>query len=131
MKSITLLAGLLAGTVTACAQLAPPGTAAVPFADDITAANLKKNLYIVAGDEMQGRETGQPGQYKAAKFITEKFKRAGLLPAANGKWEQPFSLFQDTINTSTINAGGKTFAYGKDFYNGLRDNKNQSAGVTG
>lgn len=126
MKSITLLAGLLAGTVTACAQLAAPGTAAVPFADGITAANLKKNLYIVAGDDMQGRETGQPGQYKAAKFITEKFKRAGLLPAANGKWEQPFSLFQDTINTSTINAGGKTFAFGKDYYNSLRDNKNQS-----
>ena len=48
-ENITLLAGLLAGTVTACAQLAAPGAAAVPFANGITAANLKKNLYIVAG----------------------------------------------------------------------------------
>jgi hypothetical protein len=132
MKNITLLAGLLAGTVTACAQLAPPGTAAVPYANGITAANLKKNLYIVAGPSMQGRETGKPGQYKAAKFITEKFKRAGLLPAAaEGKWEQPFSLFQDTINTSTIQAGGKTFGFGKDYYNSLRDNKDQSLEQTG
>lgn len=126
MKNITLLAGLLAGTITACAQLAAPGTAGVPFANSITANGLKKNLYIIAGDNMQGRETGQPGQYKAAAFITEKFKRAGLQPAADGKWEQPFSLFQDTINTGTIKAGGKTFTFGRDFYNSLRDNSNQT-----
>ena len=79
---------------------------------------------------MQGRETGTPGQYRAAKFITEKFKRAGLLPAANGQWEQPFSLFQDTITTGTIQAGGKTFGFGRDYYNSLRDNKDQSLGQT-
>ncbi|GEP94846.1 M28 family peptidase [Chitinophaga cymbidii] len=130
MKSITLLAGLLAGTVTACAQLAAPNTAAVPFAAGITAPDLKKNLYIVAGNDMEGRETGTPGQYKAAKFIIGKFERAGLQPAADGKWEQPFSLFQDTITSGTIQAGGKSFTFGQDYYNSLRDNKSQSFAQT-
>lgn len=135
MKKLTFMVCMLAGSVAACAQMADTRSApaaATPYAKGITAAGLKKHLYIVAADNMQGRETGTPGQYKAAKYITEQFKRAGLKPGAgNGQWEQPFSLFQDTLTTGTITAGGKTFEFGKDFYNSLRDNKNQDLQQTG
>lgn len=135
MKKLAFMTCLLAIGSAACAQMADTRrapAAATPYAKGITAAGLKKHLYIVAGDAMQGRETGTPGQYKAAKYITDQFKRMGLRPGAgDGKWEQPFSLFQDTLTTGTITAGGKTFEFGKDFYNGLRDNKNQELGQTG
>jgi len=39
---------------------------------------VKKHLYILASDEMQGRETGTLGIEKAAKYIENEFKRIGL-----------------------------------------------------
>jgi hypothetical protein len=39
------------------------------YAKTITAADLKKHLYVVAGAEMEGRETATPGQKKAASYI--------------------------------------------------------------
>lgn len=135
MKKLTFIACLVAAGTAACAQVtkqpAKPVTA-TPFAKGITAADLKKHLYIVAGDEMEGRETGKPGQYKAAKYISEQFKRVGLQPAGiNGSWEQPFSLFQDTLIAGKVVANGRTLEFGKDFYTGLRENKDQKLAQTG
>lgn len=134
MKHQSLLACLLAIGTAACAQKAATPlkrSAATPYAETITAAKLKKHLYIVAGDEMEGRETGKPGQYKAAKYIIEQFKAAGLQPGAgNGEWEQPFILQQDTLIQSTIQAGGKTFTFGQEFYASVKEAKNQQLGAT-
>ncbi len=135
MKKFTFIACLLASGTAACAQMAKPPVkpvAATPFAKGITAADLKKHLYIVAGDDMEGRETGKPGQYKAAKYNSEQFKRVGLQPAGiDGSWEQPFSLFQDTLVAGKIVANGRTLEFGKDFYTGLRENKSQTLAQTG
>lgn len=45
------------------------------YLSTITAADLKKHLYIVASDEMQGRNTGEPGQKKAGKYLIDQYKR--------------------------------------------------------
>lgn len=39
---------------------------------------VKKHLYTLASDEMEGRETGTPGIEKAAKYIENEFKNIGL-----------------------------------------------------
>ncbi len=133
MRKLPLLAPLLAVGTIACAQApkAPAKPAASsPYAKGITADGLKKHLYIIASDEMEGRETGTPGQYKAAKYIAEQFQRAGLQPGANGKWEQPFSLYQDTLVSSAISVGGKTYQFGNGFYAALRETVNQQLGET-
>lgn len=133
MKKLPLLASLLAVGTVACAQVAKKPVKAVPataFAKGITPAELKKHLYIIASDEMEGRETGTPGQYKAARYIADQFKRVGLQPGANGQWEQPFSLFQDTLTRSVITAGGKTWEFGNGFYSSVRETVNQSMGQT-
>ena len=62
----------------------------VPFAKIITADDLKKRLYIVAGREMEGRETAMPGQKKAAAYIEEQFKSLGLKPCSNGNYQLPY-----------------------------------------
>lgn len=123
---------LAVGTV-ACAQApkkpAKP-VASSPYAKGITAADLKKHLYIIASDDMEGRETGTPGQYKAAKYIAGEFERVGLQPGANGQWEQPFSLYQDTLVRSAISANGRTYEFGNGFYAALRETVNQELGQT-
>ena len=59
---------------------------AVPTSDEetkalaatITAADLRKHLTILAADDMEGRETGEPGQKRAAAYLKGEFQRLGL-----------------------------------------------------
>ncbi|GAA6773086.1 hypothetical protein AAGS39_38420 [Flavobacterium sp. CGRL2] len=41
----------------------------------ITEKDLKKMLYTVASDEMEGRETGSKGQKKAGLYMIEQYKK--------------------------------------------------------
>ncbi|AQX05203.1 M28 family peptidase [Elizabethkingia meningoseptica] len=44
----------------------------------ISADNLKRDLYIIASDEMQGRDTGSPGQKKAGEYMIGQYKKMGV-----------------------------------------------------
>ncbi|HAH55162.1 MAG TPA: peptidase M28 [Flavobacterium sp.] len=44
------------------------------YINTITTTDLKKHLYIVASDEMEGRETGSIGQKKAGKYLINQYK---------------------------------------------------------
>ena len=52
------------------------------YAATITANDLKKHLTIIASEEMEGRETGMPGERRAAAFIEEHFRNIGLKQGA-------------------------------------------------
>ena len=55
----------------------------------ITEADLKTHLYIVAGDEMEGRNTGEPGQKKAGKYLISQYKEDGIsFPKGATDWYQ-------------------------------------------
>lgn len=45
---------------------------------EIKAENLSKHLYIVASDEMEGRDTGTPGQKKAGEYLINQYKAMGI-----------------------------------------------------
>ena len=44
----------------------------------IDSTTVRKHLYTLASDEMEGRKSGTPGIEKAAKYIENEFKRIGL-----------------------------------------------------
>ncbi|KFF23549.1 M28 family metallopeptidase [Chryseobacterium vrystaatense] len=46
----------------------------------IKADELKKNLYVIASDEMEGRDTGSPGQKKAGEYMINYYKSLGITP---------------------------------------------------
>ena len=51
--------------------------------------DLKKNLYIIASDEMEGRDTGSPGQKKAGEYIVQFYKDLGVtFPKKLGSYYQ-------------------------------------------
>jgi hypothetical protein len=85
------------------------------FAQTILAGDLEKQLYILASPEMEGRETGAAGGYKAAEYLKEQFAKLGLAPGNNGGYEQLYPLYKDTLKDAQINLGGKSFVFGKDF----------------
>jgi hypothetical protein len=44
----------------------------------ITISNLESHLYFLAADELQGRETGEPGLEIAANYLASQAKKVGL-----------------------------------------------------
>ena len=91
--------------------------ASVKYAQTISAENLKKHLSIIAGPEMEGRETGTEGQRKAAAYISEQFRKAGLKAApGTNNYLQEYPLFYDTIIKSELKLNGQKLQFGIDFY---------------
>lgn len=81
----------------------------------ITAADMKKHLYIIAGKEMEGRDTPSPGLEKAANYIEEHFKSLGLLPGNKGSYRQQYPLYKDSSLGSSLIVNGSSFELFKDF----------------
>ncbi len=86
-----------------------------PFGKTITAADLKKHLFIVASKEMEGRETATEGQRKAAAYIENEFKKIGLQPGNNGSYQQPYGVYQDSLVNAVLEVNGKKYELDKDF----------------
>jgi len=62
----------------------------VDYANSITANDIKTKLYIIAGDEMEGRMTGSDGQKKASAYIKDFYKNQGIsAPAGITNYSQP------------------------------------------
>lgn len=75
-KFIILLVGLL---FTSCApNLSYHGSAFKKGFNSITSEQLKSHLYIIAADEMQGRDTGSEGQKKAGRYLVDQYQRMGV-----------------------------------------------------
>ena len=56
----------------------------------ITESDLTTLLYTVASDEMEGRETGSPGQKKAGKFLISQYEKNGVpFPKGATTYYQP------------------------------------------
>jgi len=46
------------------------------------------HVEVLADDRMEGRETGSPGFARAADYVTERFRAAGLQPAGTDGYQQ-------------------------------------------
>ncbi len=103
---------LLCASLSARAQ---PGGDSSDYALLIDTADLKTNLHIVAGTEMQGRMTATAGQRKAAEYIESKFKTLGLLPGWNNTYQQPFPVYQDSIIKVSLSIGDAALRRDTDF----------------
>ena len=58
------------------------------------------DVEALANDEMRGRETGSPEHRKAADYVAEHFKQAGLQPAGSGGYLQPVAFRSRKIDES-------------------------------
>jgi hypothetical protein len=87
----------------------------VQFAASITAEDLKKNLYTIASDEMEGRETATNGQKKAAAYIEDIFRANGLKAIWNGSYQQRFPVYQDSLERASLSINGHEFRRDTDF----------------
>lgn len=83
---------------------------------------LLAHVKFLSSDELEGRGNGTKGLERAADYIADQFKGAGLQPGgANGAWFQPFELVTGLTvgepNRLTLRARGHsvTFALGEHY----------------
>ena len=97
--------------------------AAVAAATDIAPSALLDHIKFLASDDLKGRADGSPELERAADYIADKFRAAGLKPGGDaGTWFQPFDLVAGLNvgegNELSISHGGKTlrFTLGTSYY---------------
>ena len=84
----------IAAVVTAQARLQAPA----PGGDTIRPDDLQADVSFLAGDSMQGRLTGTPGNRQAADFIASRFERLGLTGVGtNGSHFHDFDLVTTSL----------------------------------
>lgn len=83
MKKTTILSAFLAVALS-CKEYNKPASKEIVKKNEQTSissfnkATIKKHLYTLASDEMEGRATGSPGIEKAAQYIENEFQKIGL-----------------------------------------------------
>ena len=80
MKKIILSSFVLGFLLAGCSSNKNSAKEISPekYLTEIKAENLSKHLYIVASDEMEGRDTGTPGQKKAGEYLINQYKAMGI-----------------------------------------------------
>ncbi len=94
-----------------------------PQNESIQQADLKADLYFLAGDLTEGRLVGTRGNALAAEFVKSRFERLGLTPAGEqGSYFLPFNLTVATLgaeNTCEVVDGSGValrLQQGHDYY---------------
>ena len=84
--------------------------------DRIREADLKADLFMLAGDAMRGREGGTLDEMAASVWLAERAREAGLQPAGdNGTYFQFFPLERFRVSASSqVTLGGKPLRMGRD-----------------
>ena len=78
---------------------------------------LKKHLFFLADDRLEGRRTGTPGEETAARYIKAVFEKNKLKPAFGNDFLQPFDVY-DGLKLGPKNRlrlGADSFQLGTDF----------------
>ena len=102
MTALLLLFGALAN-----AQKPPAAINAIREAD------LKRDLYIMGGDALRGREAGTIDEMRASVWVADEMEKIGLKPLGDmGSWFQWWNMRRTRISSaaSSIQLNGKPMA---------------------
>jgi hypothetical protein len=98
---------VLAVVIVGCSH-APPETGTVVQqgvrrdpANGISAAALRRDLFIFADDSFRGRETGTPDAQRAAAFLAKRVQQLGLEPAGDSLYMQRVPMVRQTFARTT------------------------------
>ncbi len=96
------------------------GAAAGPdqsFAREIRAEDLRRQVSFLASPELEGRLTGSPGARRAADYIAEHLRAAGIQPVSGDDFFQEFEYTAGTrlARGNALRVGEQEFAADRDF----------------
>src|SRR5215207_1312636 len=77
---------------TAALLIAPAPEAQSPGAESVAESRYMEHIKFLASDDLAGRGNGTPGLERAAQYIADQLRAAGLQPGVSGSWFQPFQI---------------------------------------
>lgn len=87
------------------------------YARTITAGELKDYLTVIASDSMEGRETGEPGQKKAAQYLAAQLDNWHLPKIGEeGSYFQKMYFTSENWSTVQLEVNGEKLRHLWDFY---------------
>ena len=98
------------------------GLEPAPGSSSIAAADLRRDVFALASDDMGGRLVGTDGNRQAARYIATRFEELGLTPVGVDRdYLHRFELLVPSLgapNTLTVSIGDSTStgSLGQDFY---------------
>ncbi|MEN9337156.1 MAG: hypothetical protein RLZZ500_2143 [Bacteroidota bacterium] len=102
------------GTQSTAPKAAPSGPVTpISYMETITSNELKTYLTVVASDEMEGRETGSPGQKRAGMYLIEQYKKNGIpFPKGATSYYQPIpATFLNAKRNEGLNDSENIWAF--------------------
>jgi Peptidase family M28 len=86
---------------TAPPRTLPAPATAAPALGDVTAEELRRDLYAFADDSMRGRETGTDDATRAMRFLVDRLTRLGLEPAGDSGFAQRVPMQKEVFGPGT------------------------------
>lgn len=79
--------------------------------------SLKRHIYVLASDSLEGREVGEQGELKAARYIEQQFSNIGLQPKGTDKFRQSFVFTKKVTygKKNTLSINGTSLQLEADF----------------
>ncbi len=112
-----LLTALFAGTALTPLSAQPVQNGALPAAmSAIQEADLRRDLMLLAGDDMRGREGGSIDELRASVWIAEQLRAIGVEPMGDqGSYFQWWDIRRTRIGaSSTVRVGDQSFRMWRD-----------------
>lgn len=95
------------------------------FGRNITKEELKQQLTRLASNEFEGRETGSPGQEKAAAYLISRLKEIGAEnPCKQAEYYQNIIFSYTRWENLSVSINDKVFTHLKDFFCYQEENQN-------
>ena len=86
------------------------------FTNRFEESKMRERVIRLSADDMEGRGPGTPGGMKAAEYIADQLKAAGVKPANKGSYFQTVKLIGAKADpNSKLEVGGKSYKFADDF----------------
>lgn len=84
----------------------------------VNAEEIKTDLYFIASDDLEGRDTPSAGLNTAASFIRARLKRNGWQPGAKDGYYYVWQVEKKGLDAENchVEFAGKSLTLGKDYY---------------
>lgn len=112
--SIATAACARGGTAAGAAAVPPPDE--YPGLAEIGSDDLQRDLFVLAGPAMRGREAGTVDEWRATVWIAEQARRIGLEPMGDdGTYFQVWPMRRTRVSTdSRLTVSGRPLTIGDD-----------------
>jgi len=86
------------------------------IATKINQKKIKQHIAVLSSDYFEGREVGEPGEEKAAKYISAYFSKIGIPPYNDSTYFQEFKLIKRSFVNIDLQVSGKKYEQNKEYF---------------